>query len=133
MQHLKVDRKIPQTLTHLSPRSHPRHLVGNRTTHKDTIINITSDSQMNRNFPPDSLTFNNYFYEKKHKYRHPTSQITKEAKQKSRLWAASNDKTNMRTRRNSNTEFKEINQLNHDRPDLRQPGRVFSHQPPIES
>ena len=33
---------------------------------KDTIIDITSDSKMNSNFPcrrsPDNLTFNNYFY-----------------------------------------------------------------------
>ena len=40
--------------------------VGKRTAQKDTIIDITSDSQVNSNFPyrwsPASLTFNNYFY-----------------------------------------------------------------------
>ena len=55
-----------QKLTQLSPRSHPRHLIGKMTVQIDTIIDITSDSQMNRNFPysesPDSLTFNIYFY-----------------------------------------------------------------------
>ena len=56
----------PQKLTQLSSRSHPRHLVGKRTAQKDTIIDITSDSQVNSNFQyrwtPASLTFNNYFY-----------------------------------------------------------------------
>ena len=55
-----------QKLTPLSSRSHPRHLVGKRTAQKDTIIDVTSDSQVNSNFPyrwsPASLTFNNYFY-----------------------------------------------------------------------
>ena len=40
--------------------------MGKRTAKKDTIIDITSDSQVNSNFPfrwsPASLTFNNYFY-----------------------------------------------------------------------
>ena len=53
-------------LIQLSSRCHPRHLVGKRTAQKDTIIDITSDSQVNSNFPnrrsPASLTFNNYFY-----------------------------------------------------------------------
>ena len=38
----------------------------------------------------------------------------------------------MRTHRNRNTEIpeqKESTQLNHDRPDLRQPGMGVSHQP----
>ena len=35
----------------LSSRSHPRHLMGKRTAPKDTIIDITSDSQVNSNFP----------------------------------------------------------------------------------
>ena len=52
-------------LTQLSPRSHSRHLVGKRTTQKDTNIDTTSDSQVNSNFThrwsPASLTFNNYF------------------------------------------------------------------------
>ena len=59
-------RENPQKLTQSSSRSHPRHLVGKRTAQKDTIIDITSDSQVNSNFPytwsPASLTFNNYFY-----------------------------------------------------------------------
>ena len=64
---LSKSRKInPQKLTQLSSRSHPRHLVGKRTAQKDTTIDITSDSQVNSNFPyrwsPASLTFNNYFY-----------------------------------------------------------------------
>ena len=58
-------KENPQKLTQLSSRSHPRHLVGKRTAQKDTIIDITSDSQVNSNFPnrwsPASLTFNNYF------------------------------------------------------------------------
>ena len=40
--------------------------MGKRTAQKDTIIDITSDSRLNSNFPyrwsPASLTFNNYFY-----------------------------------------------------------------------
>ena len=59
-------KENPQKLTQLSSRSHSRHLVGKRTAQKDTIIDITSDSQVNSNFPnrwsPASLTFNNYFY-----------------------------------------------------------------------
>ena len=59
-------KENPQKLTQLSSRSHPRHLVGKRTAQKDTIIDITSDSQVNSDFPyrwsPASLTFNNYFY-----------------------------------------------------------------------
>ena len=62
----KSRKKNPQKLTQLSSRSHPRHLVGKRTAQKDTIIDITSDSQVNSNFPyrwsPASLTFKNYFY-----------------------------------------------------------------------
>ena len=61
----KSRKENPQKLTQLSSRSHPRHLVGKRTAQKDTIIDITSDSQVNSNFPyrwsPASLTFNNYF------------------------------------------------------------------------
>ena len=62
----KSRKENPQKLTQLSSRSHPRHLVGKRTAKKDIIIDITSDSQVNSNFPyrwsPASLTFNNYFY-----------------------------------------------------------------------
>ena len=40
--------------------------MGKRTAQKDTIIDFTSDSQVNSFFPyrwsPASLTFNNYFY-----------------------------------------------------------------------
>ena len=63
---LRSRKENPQKLTQLSSRSHPRHLVGKRTAQKDTIIDITSDSQVNSNFPyrwsPASLTVNNYFY-----------------------------------------------------------------------
>ena len=62
----KSKKENPQKLTQLSSRSHPRHLVRKRTAQKDTIIDITSDSQVDSNFPnrwsPASLTFNNYFY-----------------------------------------------------------------------
>ena len=62
----RIRKENPQKLTQLSSRSHPRHLVGKKTAQKDTIIDITSDSQVNSNFPyrwsPASLTFNNYFY-----------------------------------------------------------------------
>ena len=62
----KSRKETPQKLTQLSSRSHPRHLVGNRTAQKDITIDTTSDSQVNSNFPyrwsPASLTFNNYFY-----------------------------------------------------------------------
>ena len=63
---IKSRKENPQKLTQLSSRSHPRHLVGKRTAQKDITIDITSDSQVNSNFPnkwsPTSLTFNNYFY-----------------------------------------------------------------------
>ena len=62
----KSRKENPQKLTQLSSRSHPRHLAGKRTAQKDITIDITSDSQVNSNFPnkwsPASLTFNNYFY-----------------------------------------------------------------------
>ena len=62
----KSRKENPQKLTQLSSRSHPRHLVGKRTAQKDTILDITSDSQVNSNFPyrwsPASLPFNNCFY-----------------------------------------------------------------------
>ena len=63
----RVGRKTPQKLTQLSSRSHPGHLAGKRTAKKkDTIKDITSDSQVNSNFPyrwsPASLTFNIYYY-----------------------------------------------------------------------
>ena len=40
-----------QKLTQLSSRPHQRHLVGKKTAQKDTIIDITSNSQVNSNFP----------------------------------------------------------------------------------
>ena len=65
-QESKNRKENPQKLTRLSSRSHPRHLVGKRAAQKDTMIDITSDSQVNSNFPyrwsPASPTFNNYFY-----------------------------------------------------------------------
>ena len=48
---LKCRKENPKKLTKLSSSSHPRHLVGKRTAQKDTIIDITSDSQVNSNFP----------------------------------------------------------------------------------
>ena len=66
LQNFKSRKENPQKLTQLSSRSHPRHLMGKRTEQKDTIIDISSDSQVNSNFPyrwsPASLTFNNCFY-----------------------------------------------------------------------
>ena len=63
---MKSRKENPQKLTQLSSRPHPRHPVGKRTAQKDTMKDITSDSQVNSNFPnrwsPASLTFNNYFY-----------------------------------------------------------------------
>ena len=44
-------KENPQKLTQLSPRSHPRHLVGQKTAQKDAVKDITSDSQVNSNFP----------------------------------------------------------------------------------
>ena len=65
-QALLSRKENPQKLTQLISRSHPRHLVGKRTAQKGTIIDITSESKVNSNFPyrwsPASLTFNNYFY-----------------------------------------------------------------------
>ena len=62
---LKSRKENPQKLTQLSSKSHLRHLVGKETAQKDTIIDITSASQVNSNFPyrwlPASLTFNSYF------------------------------------------------------------------------
>ena len=55
-----------QKLTEVSPRSHSSNVMGKRKAQKDTIIDITSDFQVNCNFPyrwsPASLTFNIYFY-----------------------------------------------------------------------
>ena len=48
---IKSRKENSQKLTQLSSRSHPRHLVGKRIAQKDTIIDITSDSQVNSNFP----------------------------------------------------------------------------------
>ena len=58
--------KKPSELTQYSPRFHQRHLVGKMTQRKDTIIDITSDSQVKSNMPhrstPASLAFKNFFY-----------------------------------------------------------------------
>ena len=90
-------KENPQKLTQLSSRSHPRHLLGKRTAQKDTIIDITSDSQVNSNFPnrwsQASLTFNNYFYLFLYLYitwitinnNAPHLKLPKEPKEKSRL------------------------------------------------
>ena len=63
---IKSRKKNPPKLTQLSPRSHPRHLVGKRTAQKDAIKDITSYSQVNSYFPyrwsPARLTINIYFY-----------------------------------------------------------------------
>ena len=48
---IKSRQENPQKLTQLSPRSHPRHLMGKRTAQKDAIKVITSDSQVNSYFP----------------------------------------------------------------------------------
>ena len=47
----KSRQENPLKLTQLTSRSHPRRLVGKGTAQKDTIIDITSDSQVNSNFP----------------------------------------------------------------------------------
>ena len=79
--------------------------MGKRTAKKDTIIDITSDSQVNSNFPfrwsPASLTFNNYFYLFLYLYitritinnNAPHIKSPKNQKQKSRLRTASNEIT----------------------------------------
>ena len=58
--------EFPQKLTQLSPRIHPRDLVGKRIAQTEPIKYINSDSQVNSFFPyrwsPTSLTFNSYFY-----------------------------------------------------------------------
>ena len=50
----------PQKLTQLSSRTHLRHLLGKRTAQKDTIIDITGDSQVNRaicgDFKPENFS-----------------------------------------------------------------------------
>ena len=65
-RYFKSRKENPQKLTHLSPRSHSRHLSGKRTAQKDAIKDITSDNQVNSYFPyrwsPASLTINIYFY-----------------------------------------------------------------------
>ena len=62
----RVGRKNPQNLTQLSPKSHPRHLVGKKIAQKEAIKDITSASQVNSYFQyrwsPGFLTFNIYFY-----------------------------------------------------------------------
>ena len=64
--HSRSKKKTPQKPTLLSPRSHPRNLVGKRTAQQDATKDITSDSQLNSYFPyrwlPASLTVNIYLY-----------------------------------------------------------------------
>ena len=78
--------------------------MGKGTAQKDTIKDITSDSQVNSSFPyrwsPASLTFNIFFFTFFYIYiynitrttpnNHTTSKLTKGSKQKSRLGTASN-------------------------------------------
>ena len=52
----KSRKENPQKLTQLISSSHPRHLVGKRTAQKDTIIDITSDSQVKSNFSIQVVT-----------------------------------------------------------------------------
>ena len=97
--------KLLGGLPRLSSRSHPRHLEGKRTAQKDTIIDITSDSQVNSNFPyrwsPASLTFTNYIYLFLYLYitritinnNAPHLKSLKNQKQKSILGTASNEIT----------------------------------------
>ena len=92
-----------EQMSQLSPRSHPRHLVGKGTAQTDTIRDITSDSQVNRNFPyrwpPASLTFTNYFYLFLYLYimritinnNTPYLKSPNKPKQKSHLRTASNE------------------------------------------
>ena len=49
--HLEEKVGNPKKLAQLSQRSHPRQLVGKRAAQKDTIIDMTNDSQLNSNFP----------------------------------------------------------------------------------
>ena len=62
----KSRKESPKKKTQLSPRSHPRHLVGKKAAQKYAIKDITSDSQVNSDFPyrwsPASLTIHIYFY-----------------------------------------------------------------------
>ena len=80
--------------------------MGQKTAQKDTIIDITSDSLINTNFPyrwsPASLIFNNYFYlfffylyitRIIINNNTPSLKIAKEPKQKGRLWTAGNEIT----------------------------------------
>ena len=59
---VRVGKKNPQKLIHLSPR----HVVGKRTAQKDTIKDNTNDSQVNRCFlyrwSSASLTLNIIFF-----------------------------------------------------------------------
>ena len=96
-------KENPQKLTQLSPRSHPRHPTGKRTAQKVTIIDITSDSQTNSNFPykwsSAYLTFNIYFYLflylkiTRITINNNTRHFAKEPKQKSCLGKPSNEIT----------------------------------------
>ena len=62
----KSRKENPQKPTQLSSKISSKTSRGKKDSTKDTIIDITSDSQVNSNFPnrwsQASLTFNNYFY-----------------------------------------------------------------------
>ena len=97
-------QKNPQKLTQLNQRSQ-RHLMGKRLAQKDTIIDTTSDSQVNSSFQymwsPASLTCYNYFYLFLYLYitkitinnNTPHLKSPKNQKQKSRIGTASNEIT----------------------------------------
>ena len=65
ISYVRVGRKNPQKLTQVQDLIQDTSWE-KRTAQKDITIDITSDSQVNSNFPnrwsPASLTFNNYFY-----------------------------------------------------------------------
>ena len=102
----KSRKETPQKPTQLSPRFHPRHLVGKRTAQRDINKDITSDSQVHSYFPyrwsPATLTINIYFYlflylyitlitiNKIDKTIKKHLKLPKNQKQKSRLGTASN-------------------------------------------
>ena len=63
----RVGRKIPQELTHFSPRSHPGHLVGKRTAQNKTTPKISqATARRTPHFPcrwsPASLHSTSIFF-----------------------------------------------------------------------
>ena len=61
---LKSRKQNPQKLTHLSPRSHPRHLVGKKdsTKRRHKRHQQPGEQLFPYRWSPDSLTINIYFY-----------------------------------------------------------------------